>query len=98
MYLLLEMPFAKYDNHKYAIVYFERDDATDFVAGTSNNSLLTDPEIGFENLCENKHLMMTRNARTGKIDQNLKPNAVVRDVLNSIIKVLTKFCHELFYV
>ncbi|VDD87750.1 unnamed protein product [Enterobius vermicularis] len=78
LYLLLEMPFAKYDNHKYAIVYFERDDATDFVAGTSNNSLLTDPEIGFENLCENKHLMMTRNARTGKIDQNLKPNAFIR--------------------
>uniref|UniRef100_A0A0N5AFY1 Phosphatidylinositol 3-kinase catalytic subunit type 3 n=1 Tax=Syphacia muris TaxID=451379 RepID=A0A0N5AFY1_9BILA len=86
LYLRLEMPVAKYDQDNYAIVYFENNDWMHSLTGC-NNVCLTDPEIGLENLCETKHLMMTRNARTGKIDQNLKPNAFVRDTLNSIIQI-----------
>ena len=84
LYLMIEVPKAKFHNDIYSIVYFESEALwkKDKAAVTS-----PDPELGLENLCEMKHLMMTRNARTGIIDRNLKPNAAVRETLSKIIEV-----------
>ena len=46
-----------------------------------------DPELGLDNLCEMKHHMMTRNARSNDIDRRLQPNPASRDMLEAIIRV-----------
>ncbi|RKF55433.1 Phosphatidylinositol 3-kinase, root isoform [Erysiphe neolycopersici] len=45
-----------------------------------------DPEVGArDNPAESKHRRLVRSHRTGVVDRDLKPNAKVRDELNSII-------------
>lgn len=45
-----------------------------------------DPEVGArENPAESKHRRLVRSHRTGVMDRDLKPNAKVRDELNSIM-------------
>ena len=45
-----------------------------------------DPEVGArDNPAENKHRRLVRSHRTGVLDRDLKPNAKVRDELNSIM-------------
>lgn len=75
------------DGNSYSVVYFENEEAQKLNCGPG---LYTDPELGLENLCETKHHMMTRNARAGAFERELKPNAVARDLLEKIIQVLAK--------
>ncbi|CAD5205554.1 unnamed protein product [Bursaphelenchus okinawaensis] len=64
-----------------------------YVPDTQNEGILkkirgkVDPELGMENLCETKHHMLTRNARAGDIDKRLQPNAMIKDMLESIIRM-----------
>ena len=45
-----------------------------------------DPEVGQkDNLAENKHRRLVRSHRTGVLDRDLKPNAKIRDELNTIM-------------
>lgn len=45
-----------------------------------------DPEVGLkENPAESKHRRLVRSQRTGVLDRDLKPNAKIRDELNSIM-------------
>ena len=45
-----------------------------------------DPEVGAkDNPAENKHRRLVRSQRTGVLDRDLKPNAKIRDELNTIM-------------
>lgn len=45
-----------------------------------------DPEVGMkDNPAETKHRRLVRSTRTGVLDRDLKPNAKIRDELNTII-------------
>ena len=45
-----------------------------------------DPEVGAkDNPAENKHRRLVRSHRTGVLDRDLKPNAKIRDELNTIV-------------
>lgn len=45
-----------------------------------------DPEVGLkENPAESKHRRLVRSQRTGVLDRDLKPNAKIRDELNTIM-------------
>lgn len=45
-----------------------------------------DPEVGAkDNPTENKHRRLVRSHRTGLLDRDLKPNAKIRDELNTIV-------------
>ena len=45
-----------------------------------------DPEVGHkDNPAESKHRRLVRNHRTGVLDRDLKPNAKIRDELNTIM-------------
>ncbi|KJH48163.1 phosphoinositide 3-kinase family, accessory domain protein [Dictyocaulus viviparus] len=50
-----------------------------------------DPELGLENLAEIKHNVMTRNARAGAMDKQLKPNKQTKDRLEAIIRNMIDF-------
>ena len=45
---------------------------------------ISDPEIGLPNLVEAKHHALARPFRDTPTDRDLKPNAAVRDQLNTI--------------
>ena len=46
-----------------------------------------DPEVGAkDNPCETKHRRLVRSHRTGVLDRDLKPNAKIRDELNTIME------------
>ncbi|KAJ1650432.1 Phosphatidylinositol (PI) 3-kinase [Dispira simplex] len=45
-----------------------------------------DPELHRENLAEAKNRRLIRNHRSGPLDRDLKPNAKIRDELNTILK------------
>lgn len=47
-------------------------------------SFVYDPDMLLENLVEAKHRRLVRSHRSGPTDRNLKPNAKIRDELNSI--------------
>ncbi|KHJ30663.1 putative phosphatidylinositol 3-kinase [Erysiphe necator] len=52
----------------------------------SSHLKVYDPEVGArDNPAESKHRRLVRSHRTGVVDRDLKPNAKVRDELNSII-------------
>lgn len=53
----------------------------------TTSSRVADPELGLENLAETKHNVMTRNARAGAMDKQLKPNKQTKDRLETIIRV-----------
>ncbi|CAD6502058.1 BgTH12-02301 [Blumeria graminis f. sp. triticale] len=54
--------------------------------GYGDNFRIYDPDVGArDNPVESKHRRLVRSHRTGLMDRDLKPNAKVRDELNSII-------------
>ena len=74
----------------YSVVYFEPggDQVLRHSAGRHLNSDLvkiTDYEIGQENLVESKHYWLARSTRTGQSEQELKPNAAIRNRLNEVL-------------
>uniref|UniRef100_A0A182JA89 Phosphatidylinositol 3-kinase catalytic subunit type 3 n=1 Tax=Anopheles atroparvus TaxID=41427 RepID=A0A182JA89_ANOAO len=86
LYLMVEFPQVYIDEKLYSVIHLEK----------NANSVLTympkpkivvvpDCEINQENLVERKHHRLSRSARSGTSDRDVKPNAVVRDTLNSIV-------------
>nr|CAB3264878.1 phosphatidylinositol 3-kinase catalytic subunit type 3-like [Phallusia mammillata] len=84
MYLMVEFPRVVYKDLDYTIVYFENN-GDDPVEVRTNPQLVVVPdhELMGSNLIEEKHHKLVRSLRAGQHD--LKPNAVVRDQLASII-------------
>ncbi|XP_053672857.1 phosphatidylinositol 3-kinase catalytic subunit type 3 [Anopheles nili] len=86
LYLMVEFPQVYLDENLYSVIHLEK----------NANSVLTfipkpkvvvvpDYEIYQENLVERKHHRLSRSARSGTSDRDVKPNAIVRDTLNSIV-------------
>jgi len=87
-FLHLSLEFARVhdDENDYTIVYFEKngDDPRRFQA-YAELVTISDPEIGLPNLVEAKHHALARSLRDTPTDRDLKPNAAVRDQLNTIL-------------
>ncbi|KAJ1366330.1 hypothetical protein KIN20_026967 [Parelaphostrongylus tenuis] len=94
LFLVIKMASIQYDRQHYDVVYYE-DPTPDLriVASVGGGSVATassrgfDPELGLENLAETKHNVMTRNARAGAMDKQLKPNKQTKDRLEAIIRL-----------
>ncbi|KAK6731035.1 hypothetical protein RB195_007479 [Necator americanus] len=94
LFLVIKMASIQYDRQHYDVVYYE-DPTPDLriVASMGGNGVgatsprISDPELGLENLAETKHNVMTRNARAGAMDKQLKPNKQTKDRLETIIKL-----------
>uniref|UniRef100_A0A914WFW2 Phosphatidylinositol 3-kinase catalytic subunit type 3 n=1 Tax=Plectus sambesii TaxID=2011161 RepID=A0A914WFW2_9BILA len=87
LFLMLEFPRVHADNADHAIVYYERNGDELFKHKLYPNLVTCpDPEIGLDNLVEAKHHVLTRSARSGAIDRELKPNAVARDALERVVQ------------
>ncbi|KAK6013299.1 phosphoinositide 3-kinase family, accessory domain protein, partial [Ostertagia ostertagi] len=89
------------DGQYYDVVYYE-DPTPDLRivtsiggGGVSATFRVSDPELGLENLAETKHNVMTRNARAGAMDKQLKPNKQTKDRLETIIRREHSSCHHL---
>ncbi|XP_060571535.1 phosphatidylinositol 3-kinase catalytic subunit type 3-like [Ruditapes philippinarum] len=86
MYLMIEFPRIHFSEVEYAIIYFEKggDDPHTF---TTHGDLVIvpDPEISLENLVEAKHHKLARSLRSGPTDKDMKPDAKIRDWLNTIV-------------
>ncbi|VDO23553.1 unnamed protein product [Haemonchus placei] len=93
LFLVFKMASIQYDRQYYDVVYYE-DPTPDLRivtsiggVGVSATSRVCDPELGLENLAETKHNVMTRNARAGAMDKQLKPNKQTKDRLETIIRL-----------
>lgn len=90
----------------YSVLFYVEDDenllnttsrsmgAANFNGTSSAGHRGVDPELGLDNLCEMKHHMMTRNARSNDIDRRLQPNPSTRDALEAIVRVCNS-CQEI---
>lgn len=90
LFLSIEFPKIHVDCLEYCVVYFERN-AEENCKLCFDSDLITiaDPELYLENLVESKHHQLSRSARSGVTDRDLKPNASVRDQLNLIVSYPT---------
>ncbi|KAK6027857.1 phosphoinositide 3-kinase family, accessory domain protein [Ostertagia ostertagi] len=93
LFLVFKMASIQYDRQYYDVVYYE-DPTPDLRivtsiggGGVSATFRVSDPELGLENLAETKHNVMTRNARAGAMDKQLKPNKQTKDRLETIIRL-----------
>uniref|UniRef100_H2YNJ7 Phosphatidylinositol 3-kinase catalytic subunit type 3 n=1 Tax=Ciona savignyi TaxID=51511 RepID=H2YNJ7_CIOSA len=82
MYLMVEFPAVVCKDINYSIVYFEKDGGEP-VRTNPQLVVVPDHELLASNIIEEKHHKLARSLRTGQHD--LKPNAVVRDQLMSIV-------------
>lgn len=97
MFLSVEFPKALIDNSiDVPIMYYETtlEEQRNYKIPLNDLNVIYDPEIGLENIIENKHHRLSRSARSCISDKDLKPNASVRDQLNAIVsspptKILT---------
>ncbi|XP_017786866.1 PREDICTED: phosphatidylinositol 3-kinase catalytic subunit type 3 isoform X2 [Nicrophorus vespilloides] len=86
MYLMVEFPEVTVDNIPHNIVYFEQDgDEVYQFRAQPDIVTVPDQEILKENLVESKHHKLARSLRSGISDKDAKPNAQVRDMLNTIV-------------
>lgn len=90
--LFIMIEFARVQSHSttqrdYAIVYYETN-GDQLLQHKTKPTLVTcpDAEIGLDNLVEAKHHLLTRSARSGAIDRELKPNASARDALERAVQ------------
>ncbi|CAI4231603.1 unnamed protein product [Auanema sp. JU1783] len=85
LFLVVSMANCVFDLQRFDIVYYERENSTKL----SSYRNPADPElgVGFENLCEAQHYLMTRHARAGRMDKQLKPNKAAKDKLDHIMKL-----------
>lgn len=105
MYLVIEYPPAyngKEATPYFIVYYFSEEDGANQSTAASRSSLgglhhsivsYHDRDLGQENLHENKHLMITRNARALEVDRLLVPNPRTKTELEDIIKAPS--CAEL---
>lgn len=86
MYLMVEFPIVKLNGLEYDVVYYE-EEGDDLIPFRVQADIVTvpDSEIGLENLVEKKHHILSRSLRSGMSDKDAKPNAAVRDTLNTIV-------------
>lgn len=97
MFLSVEFPKALIENTiDVPIIYYEtslEEQRNLHIPGNDLN-VISDPELGLDNIIEGKHHRLSRSARSCISDKDLKPNASVRDQLNAIVsspptKILT---------
>ncbi|KAJ8985789.1 hypothetical protein NQ317_014443 [Molorchus minor] len=96
LYLMIEFPTIIVGGIAHHIVYFEPN-GEDIVPFRTQTDLVTVPdqeilkeklEKGtnhYENLVESKHHKLARSLRSGHCDKDAKPNATMRDILNTIV-------------
>lgn len=88
MFLSVEFPRALIESTiDVPIVYNDTalEEQKNLLAPGADMYLIHDPELGLENLIEDKHHRLSRSARSCIGDKELKPNATVRDQLNIIV-------------
>jgi len=86
LYLMIEFPSVELEGTLHSVVFYEQD-GDDIYHFRSQADLVRvpDPEILQENLVESKHHKLARSLRSGVSDKDAKPNASVRDLLNTIV-------------
>ncbi|XP_050084607.1 phosphatidylinositol 3-kinase catalytic subunit type 3-like isoform X3 [Anopheles aquasalis] len=86
LYLMVEFPQLFIDEKQYSIMHLEMN-VQSVVAYVPKPKIVVVPdyEIYQENLVERKHHRLSRSARAGTSDRDVKPNAIARDTLNSIV-------------
>lgn len=89
-YLAVEFPGVRVNEVDHAVVYYEdREDCNcSMLLELEKNrvSQIYEPEKNsVKNLVELKHHKLARSARSGISDRDLKPNAVIRDQLHTIV-------------
>lgn len=86
MYLTVEFPEVFINDIVYHVVYYE-EGGDDVIPCRVLADIVTipDTEILLDNLVENKHHKLARSLRSGISDKDAKPNASVRDQLNTIV-------------
>lgn len=86
LYLMIEFPRIHFQEIDYTIVYFEKGGDDTFTYNTYGDIVVVpDPEISLENLVEIKHHKLARSLRSGPTDKDMKPDAKIRDQLNTIV-------------
>lgn len=86
MYLMVEFPSVILDGIGHYVVYYEQDgDEVYQFRAQADIVTVPDQEILKENLVESKHHKLARSLRSGHSDKDAKPNATVRDMLNTIV-------------
>lgn len=86
LYLMVEFPTIIVDSKPHHVVYFEQDgDEVYQFRAQADIVTVPDQEILKENLVESKHHKLARSLRSGYSDKDAKPNATVRDMLNTIV-------------
>ena len=87
MYLTIEFPKIIIENQEYNVVFFEKnaEESCKLDILKEYGVLIYDDELISENLVEIKHHDLSRSARSGVTDRDLKPNAQTRDYLNTIV-------------
>lgn len=71
---------------QHSVIYYEHDgDEVYPFKPQADIVTIPDYEVLQENLVENKHHKLARSIRSGVSDRDLKPNASVRDALNTIV-------------
>ncbi|KAJ1888210.1 Phosphatidylinositol (PI) 3-kinase [Kickxella alabastrina] len=83
--LYIHITFPKFD---FAVVFGETklDDPLVIQPQDPKYCLVFDPEMYRDNPAESKHRRLLRGYRSGSLDRELKPNATIRDQLNSILR------------
>ncbi|XP_046401340.1 phosphatidylinositol 3-kinase catalytic subunit type 3 [Ischnura elegans] len=86
MYLMVEFPVIEINGVPQSVVYYEKDgDEVYQFRVQADIVTVPDNEILQENLVESKHHKLARSLRSGVSDKDVKPNATVRDMLNTIV-------------
>ncbi|KAJ1985564.1 Phosphatidylinositol (PI) 3-kinase [Dimargaris cristalligena] len=82
-FLYIELP--KFD---FPLIYSETESADPYLVTPlfPRIAFVHDPELHRENLAEAKHRRLLRSQRHGPLDRELKPNAKLRDELNTILQ------------
>ncbi|KAJ2725794.1 Phosphatidylinositol (PI) 3-kinase [Coemansia sp. Benny D115] len=83
--LYIHLTFPKFD---FAVVFGEPrlDDPLVLRPTEPKYCLVFDPEMYRDNPAESKHRRLLRGYRSGSLDRELKPNATIRDQLNTILR------------
>lgn len=86
--LHFSVEFCKFiiDGQDCNVIFFEKEaEHPCHLMPDSDVLIVPDPEIFQDNLAESKHHKLSRSARSGVCDRDLKPNPQTRDQLNQIV-------------
>ncbi|KAJ2709310.1 Phosphatidylinositol (PI) 3-kinase, partial [Coemansia spiralis] len=83
--LYIHVEFPRFD---FAVAFGEAplDDPLTVQPQEARYCMVFDPEMYRDNPAEGKHRRLLRGYRTGQLDRELKPNASIRDQLNTILR------------